>query len=55
MFLSWGSFELGRWIEAAEPWLFRPVFRGSLGAFMVMAAIFALRDALSKVGTSPGT
>ena len=50
MFLAWGAFELGRWTEAAEPWLFSPVFRGCLGALMVVAAVFGLRSTLDQVG-----
>ena len=44
LFLFWGAFELGRWTEAAQPWLFSPVFRGSLGALMAVAAVFGLRQ-----------
>jgi hypothetical protein len=54
MFLAWGAFELGRWIEAAEPWLFSPVFRGCLGAVMVVAALFGLRNTLDRVGADTG-
>jgi hypothetical protein len=50
LFLSWGAFELGRWTEAAQPWLFSPAFSGSLGVLMVVASVFGLRSALRKAG-----
>lgn len=49
MFLAWGAFALGRWTEAAKPWLFSPVFRGSLGVLMMLAAAFGLRTNLRQL------
>ena len=54
MFLAWGAFALGRWTEAAEPWLFSSVFRGCLGAVLVVAAIFGLRNTLEQMRAGPG-
>jgi hypothetical protein len=54
MFIGWGAFELGRWIEAAEPWHFSPVFRGCLGTLMVVSAVFGLRIALRQMSARSG-
>jgi hypothetical protein len=54
LFLAWGAFELGRWTEAPNPWLFSPVFGGCLGALMLVAAVFLLRRTLDQLGADPG-
>jgi hypothetical protein len=54
MFMAWGAFELGRWLAAAEPWHFSPVFRGCLGTLMVVSAVFGLRVTLRQIGAASG-
>jgi hypothetical protein len=53
VFLAWGAFELGRWREAAEPWIFSSVFTGLVGAVMALAAVFGLRAVLRQMGAGP--
>lgn len=50
LFLGWGAFEVGRWIEDPNPWFSFSVVRGCAGTFMVIAAIFGLRLALRNLG-----
>jgi hypothetical protein len=49
VFLAWGAFELGRWTAAAKPWLFSPVFTGSLGVLMMVASASGLRTFLRQL------
>ena len=50
LFLGWGAFEVGRWIEDPDPWFSFSVVRGCAGTFMVITAIFGLRIALRNLG-----
>jgi hypothetical protein len=53
VFMAWGAFELGRWVESPDPGAFFSVVQATAGTLLIGTAVFGLRAALQQLDARP--